>query len=128
MYQAHLDVFPTALSGLAHATALLGSAGLPASHVMPGLLDMIGTTPDLVTAGDGPSLWEMVESGDHPGDLSTATMMSVTADHIVAASAEAGIDVTLPEAVQGHYQSVLRAGDGHDNWSRIFEGISTGDR
>lgn len=123
MYQANLSVFLTSLSSLAHATALLTGAGLPAAQVMPGLLEMIRTTPDLVTAGGDPTLWQMVESGEHPGDLSTAMMMGATADHIVEATKEAGVDLTLPRAVQGHYRQVIDAGYGRDNWSRIIDAI-----
>lgn len=125
MYQAHLDVFLTTLSGLTHATALLGTAGLTATEVMPSLLETIRTTPDMATAGDedGKALWNLIDADEHPGDLSTATMMGATADHIVAAAEEAGIDLTLPRAVQGHYRRAIDNGRGRDNWTRIIDGI-----
>lgn len=125
MYQAHLDVFLTALSAVTHATALLGSAGLSASEVMPGLLEMVRSTAELATAGqeEGAELWAQIDAGDHPGELSTVTMMGATADHIVQASEDVGIDLTLPRAIQTHYRRAIEDGHGGDNWSRIIEGI-----
>ncbi|HLR94183.1 MAG TPA: NAD(P)-binding domain-containing protein [Jiangellaceae bacterium] len=125
MYQANLDVFLTALSAVAHATALLETAELSASEVMPGLLEMVRSTPDLATAGqkEGEELWTHIDAGHHPGDLSTVTMMGATADHIVQASEEVGIDLTLPRAVQTHYRRAIADGHGHENWTRIIEGI-----
>ncbi|GAA1384764.1 NAD(P)-binding domain-containing protein [Pseudonocardia kongjuensis] len=121
MYLAHLDVFLTGLSALAHATALLGTAGLSASEVMPGLLAMLADTPEIVAAGEPP--WTHIDDDRHPGDLSTATMMGATADHVVAASAEAGIDLALPRAVQAHYRRAVDDGHGADDWTRIVDGI-----
>src|SRR5690625_583434 len=125
MYQAHLDVFLTTLSAVAHATALLGSAELSASEVMPGLLEMVRSTPDLATAGqkEGEELWAQIDAGQHPGDLSTVTMMGATTDHIVQASEEVGIDLTLPRAIQTHYRRAIEDGHSGDNWTRIIEGI-----
>lgn len=121
MYLAHLDVFLTGLSALAHATALLGTAGLPASEVMPGLLAMLAATPDMVADGEEP--WTQIDSGRHTGELSTATMMGATADHVVAASEEAGIDPALPRAVQAHYRRAVADGYGAESWTRIVDGI-----
>ncbi|MEV1295337.1 hypothetical protein [Pseudonocardia sp. NPDC049635] len=69
--------------------------------------------------------WTAMDAGRHPGDLSTATMMGATADHVVAASEEAGIDLALPRAVQAHYRRVIDDGHGADNWTHIIDGIRT---
>lgn len=121
MYQAHLDVFLTSLSALMHATALLGSAGLKAADVLPDLLRTLAETPAMVGTGEDPGA--QIDAGEHPGDLSTALMMGATADHIVAASEAAGIDLTLPRAVQGHYRRVIDDGHGRENWTRIIDAI-----
>ncbi|ANY10242.1 6-phosphogluconate dehydrogenase [Pseudonocardia sp. HH130630-07] len=121
MYQAHLDVFLTGLSGLAHATALLGRAGFPASEVMPGLLGMLAATPDMVA--DGEPLWAQIDRREYAVELSSATMMGASADHIVLASEELGVDLTLPRAVQGHYRRAIEDGHGAEGWASIVEGI-----
>ncbi|GAA4870908.1 hypothetical protein [Saccharopolyspora cebuensis] len=121
MYQAQLDVFLTTLSSLMHATALLGSAGLTAREVFADLVGMVAATPSIIgAAGD---LAAQLDAGEHPGHLSTATMMGATTDHIVAASESAGIDLALPRAVQSHYRRVIEDGRGGDNWTRILDAI-----
>lgn len=123
MYLANLDVFLTTLSSLAHAVALLQSAGRTASDVVPELTRTLAGIPAMLEMGERPG--RQIDAGEHPGDLSTATMMGATADHIVQASERAGIDLTLPRAVQGQYRRAIEAGHGGDNWTRIIDGIRT---
>lgn len=121
MYQAHLDVFLTILSALLHATALVGTAGIKAAEFLPELIETVRDIPAMLAAGEEPS--GSIDAGDHPGELSTVTMMGATADHIVAASEAAGIDLDLPRAVQAHYRRAIEAGHGSDGWTRIIDGI-----
>jgi 3-hydroxyisobutyrate dehydrogenase-like beta-hydroxyacid dehydrogenase len=65
-----------------------------------------------------------VDARSYPGDLSTATMMGATAAHIVAASADAGLDTVLPEAVQSLYDRAIAAGHGPDNWTSLYEVVT----
>ncbi len=123
MYLANLDVFLTTLSSLTHAIALLQSAGLKASDVLPELMPTLAGIPAILEAGE--SLGAQIDAGEHPGDLSTATMMGATADHIVEASEKAGVDLALPRAVQRHYLRAINDGHGGDNWTRIIDGIRT---
>lgn len=121
MYLANLDVFLTSLSSLLHATALAQTAGLKATEVLPELMTTLAGIPAMLAAGEDTGA--QIDAGDHPGDLSTTTMMGATADHIVEASAAAGIDLTLPRAVQGHYRRAVDDGHGGDNWTRLIDGI-----
>jgi 3-hydroxyisobutyrate dehydrogenase-like beta-hydroxyacid dehydrogenase len=118
-YQAHLDVFLTALSSLLHATALVTAAGVPAADFLPGALDTLTGIPAMI--GDGLELAGELEAGEHPGDLSTARMMGATADHIVRTSQQAGIDLELPKAVKSHYDKAIAAGHGTSNWTALYE-------
>jgi 3-hydroxyisobutyrate dehydrogenase-like beta-hydroxyacid dehydrogenase len=120
-YQAHLDVFLTALSSLLHATALVTAAGVPAAEFLPGALTTLTGIPAMI--GDGLALARRLESGEHPGDLSTATMMGATADHIVRTSAAAGVDVELPKAVKSQYGRAIAAGHGAKDWTALYEVI-----
>jgi len=122
MYQAQLDVFLTTLSSLMHATALLGTAGLTAAETLPELIGTVRGIPAMLDAGDG-SPGANIDAGKHPGDLSTITMMAATADHIAGASEAAGIDLTLPRAVQAYFHRAIEDGHGGDNWTRIIDGI-----
>ncbi|MER0444148.1 NAD(P)-binding domain-containing protein [Streptomyces sp. Edi4] len=124
MYQAQLAVFLSSLSALMHATAMLGSAGMKAQDALPELLasaDMIGA---IVRAGEE-TPGAALDAGDHPGALSTVTMMGATADHIVETSTSLGLDLALPLAVQAHYRNAIENGHGGDNWTRIIDSIRT---
>ena len=123
-YQAQLDVFLTTLSGLLHATALVGSAGVTAAEFLPEAIRTILDTPAMVGAAD--EVARGLDTGDHPGDLATATMMGATAGHILEASEAAGIDVALPRAVKSHYDRAIAAGHGRDSWTSLFEVIKAG--
>jgi 3-hydroxyisobutyrate dehydrogenase-like beta-hydroxyacid dehydrogenase len=122
-YQAHLDVFLTALSGLLHATALIRAAGASAGDFVPGALTTLAEIP--ATVGDGAELARRMEAGEHPGDLSTAAMMGATAGHILRTSERAGVDLELPRAVKSHYDRAIAAGHGGDDWSSLYEVIKS---
>ncbi len=121
LYQAQLDVFLTTLSGLLHATALVGSAGVSAAEFVPQAIETIVGIPAMM--GDGEETARQLEAGVHPGGLSTTTMMGATADHIVGASQAAGIDLELPRAIKSQYDRAIAAGHGGDNWTSLFEVI-----
>lgn len=122
MYQAQLAVFLTTLSGLMHATAMLGSAGMKAREALPELLSSADSIGDILRAGEE-NPGSALDAGEHPGDLSTVTMMGATSDHIVETSRSLGLDLALPLAVQGHYRRAIEDGHGGDNWSRIIDSI-----
>lgn len=122
MYQAQLAAFLTTLSGLMHATAMLGGAGVKAREALPELLATTDSIGAMLRAGEE-APGAALDAGKHPGDLSTVTMMGATADHIVETSASLGIDPALPLAVQAHYRRAIEDGHGGDNWTRIIDGI-----
>ncbi|MET7322621.1 NAD(P)-binding domain-containing protein [Streptomyces sp. NPDC005549] len=122
MYQAQLAVFLTTLSSLMHATAMLGTAGMKAAEALPELLSTADSIGDMLRAGEerpGAAL----DAGEHPGHLSTVTMMGATSDHIVDTSTSLGLDLTLPTAVQSHYRRAIENGHGSDNWTRIIDSV-----
>ncbi|MFD5497418.1 NAD(P)-dependent oxidoreductase [Streptomyces sp. GDS52] len=122
MYQAQLTVFLTTLSGLMHATAMLGTAGIKAREALPELLSFADSIGDILRAGEE-NPGAALDAGEHPGDLSTVTMMGATSDHIVETSTSLGLDLALPLAVQAHYRRAIEDGHGGDNWTRIIDGI-----
>ncbi|MCK7622436.1 NAD(P)-binding domain-containing protein [Streptomyces sp. RS10V-4] len=125
MYQAHLDVFLTTLSGFAHATALVGSAGITAEAFLPEVMQLFRAIPDMIATEGIDRLGRQIDSGAYPGDRSTITMMGASADHIQASSEAVGIDTALPRAVQAQYHRALADGHGADGWARIIDGIRT---
>ncbi|WP_406453736.1 NAD(P)-binding domain-containing protein [Streptomyces sp. NBC_00876] len=122
MYQAQLAVFLTTLSALMHATAMLGTAGMAAGEALPELLVTADSIGDMMRAGEK-NPGTALDAGEHPGDLSTVTMMGATTDHIVETSTSLGLDLALPLAVQAHYRHAIANGHGGDNWTRIIDAI-----
>jgi 3-hydroxyisobutyrate dehydrogenase-like beta-hydroxyacid dehydrogenase len=120
-YQAQLDVFLTALAGLLHATALVGSAGVPAAEFVPEAIATLSGIGPMMEGGA--EIAREIDERTYPGDLSTTTMMGATAEHIVGASRTAGLDLALPLAVRSLYERAIDAGHGRDNWTSLIEAI-----
>ncbi|WP_086827794.1 NAD(P)-dependent oxidoreductase [Allokutzneria sp. NRRL B-24872] len=117
-YQAQLDLFLTSLSGFLHATALLNSAGVSAAAFQPYAADNFASMSMYLD-----DAVKQIDSGEHPGDEASVVMMGATADHIVGASEEAGIETGLPRAVKAHYDRAIEAGHGADSWTSLIERI-----
>ncbi|MGM1060982.1 NAD(P)-dependent oxidoreductase [Saccharothrix sp. Mg75] len=117
-YQAQLDVFLTALAGVLHGLALVGTAGVAAERFTPYLRDLVGS---LGTYLDETA--RNVDSGEHPGDLANVLMMGATAAHVTGAAEAAGLDTALPGAVQSLYDRAVAAGRGRDNWTALVDVI-----
>ena len=117
-YQAQLDIFLTSLSAYLHANALLASAGVTAESFRHYAAETFaGMSMYLEEAA------KQIDSGNHPGDLASVVMMGATADHIVGASEEAGIETGLPRAVKAHYDRAIESGHGADSWTSLIERI-----
>lgn len=118
-YQALLAVFLTSLAAELQAAALVASAGVRAKELMPFVREVLELAAAYVD-----ETAQHVDERSYPGDLSTATMMGATADHIVAASRDAGLDTVLPEAVKSLYDRAIAAGHGADNWTSLYEVVT----
>lgn len=65
VYQAHLDVFLTTLAGLAHATALVGSAGISAEAFLPEVAQLVTAIPAMIASDGVDRLGARVDAGQH---------------------------------------------------------------
>jgi len=120
-YQAQLAVFLTALSGLLQAAAMVSATGVPVGDFLPDALDTLTGIPQILDGGH--DLGTQLETGVHPGDLSTVLMMSATADHILNTNDASGVDTELPRAIKSHYDRAIDAGHGTDNWTALYQVI-----
>jgi 3-hydroxyisobutyrate dehydrogenase-like beta-hydroxyacid dehydrogenase len=120
-YQAQLTVFLTTLSGLLQAAAMVSAGRVPVGDFVPDALDTVAAIPAMLDGGK--ELTNQLDSGVHPGSLSTVLMMGATADHIVRTNAAHGLDPQLPEAVRSHYERAIAAGHGTGNWTALYEVI-----
>jgi 3-hydroxyisobutyrate dehydrogenase-like beta-hydroxyacid dehydrogenase len=117
-YQAQLDYFLTALAALLHSIALVGSAGVSAKDFLPYATDTVDSIAYYLEQAV-----RDVDEGTFPGDKANTAMMGATADHIVTASRDAGIDTALPEAVKSLYDRAIAAGRGKESWTVLSEVI-----
>jgi 3-hydroxyisobutyrate dehydrogenase-like beta-hydroxyacid dehydrogenase len=120
-YQAQLTVFLTALSGLLQGVSLVSAAGVRVGDFVPEALRTLTSIPVMLESGH--ELAEQIETGVHPGDLSTVHMMGATADHIVRTAEASGVDTELPRAIRSHYNRAIAAGHAAENWSALYEVI-----
>lgn len=122
MYQAQLAVFLTTLSAMMHATAMLGATGMDARTAMPELLAAADSVSAILRSGEE-TPGTALDAGEHPGELSTVTMMGATADHIVETSSALGLDLAMPLAVRDHYRLAIEKGHGDEGWTRVIDSI-----
>jgi 3-hydroxyisobutyrate dehydrogenase-like beta-hydroxyacid dehydrogenase len=122
-YQAQLTVFLTALSGLLQAAAMVDAAGVPVGDFLPDAVDTLTGIPVMLDSGH--DLAGQLESGVHPGDLSTIAMMGATADHITRTSQASGVDTELPRAIRSQYDRAIATGHQTHNWTALYEVIKT---
>jgi 3-hydroxyisobutyrate dehydrogenase-like beta-hydroxyacid dehydrogenase len=115
-YQAELTIFLTSLSAYLHATALLKSAGVPAekfSRYAKETLDGLSIYVDDTA--------KRIDTRNYPDEGANVIMMGATADHIVGASEEAGLNLELAKAVKAHYDRAIAKGHGKSGWSSLYE-------
>lgn len=115
-YQAQLDLFMTTLASIAHATALVGSAGVPAADFLPYASNLMTQMPYFT---DG--MAEQIDRGRYPDQGASLAMMAAGIGHITEASEDVGIDPGLPASVHALYQRALADGRGQDSWTSLIE-------
>ncbi|MBC9795959.1 NAD(P)-dependent oxidoreductase [Sinomicrobium weinanense] len=115
---AMMNIFYTSLTGVLHSYALLNAEGERAEEFLP-----FGRQ---VLALAGSFLENFAKSADkkhYPGDLDNITMEAAGIAHIVHASRDAGINVSIPEAVKGAFDRAVKAGFGANGMPGAIEGI-----
>lgn len=117
-YQAQLDLYMTTLASITHATALLGSAGVPAEEFLPYASNLMIQMPYFM---EGMAV--EIDRREYVDRGASLAMMAAGIDHIVKASDEAGIDSGLPSAVRDLYQRALADGRGTQSSTSLIEMI-----
>ncbi|KNX38340.1 NAD(P)-dependent oxidoreductase [Luteipulveratus halotolerans] len=118
-YQAQLDIFLTCLAGVLHGYQLVASAGVRAADFTAYVKDNVDSLSMYLE-----ETARHLDADDHPGDAANLRMMGATADHVVRASEQAGLDATLPRAVQALYARGIAAGHGDQSWTALARVIS----
>ncbi|WP_424890456.1 NAD(P)-dependent oxidoreductase [Streptomyces sp. XH2] len=113
---ALLDVFWTAMSGVAHAFALAKAEGIAAKDLAPfarGIGDLLaGTMSDYA---------EQVDAGSYPGHVSSIDSAAAGMDHVIDAAEQRGIDTALLRAARATARRAVEEGHGAEGFSRLTE-------
>ncbi|MFI1864842.1 NAD(P)-dependent oxidoreductase [Streptomyces jumonjinensis] len=115
---ALLTMMYATMNGFLHATALVGSAGVPATAFADLALNwFMPSVVDSTLIAQAPSL----DRGDYPGDLGTMEMNLSALEHITRTSAEQGVHTDQPRLMQEIAERAIAAGHGGDNYLAVFE-------
>ncbi|HLR85652.1 MAG TPA: NAD(P)-binding domain-containing protein [Nocardioidaceae bacterium] len=117
-YQALLDLFMTTLASIQHASALVGSADVPAETFLPYASGLMSQLPYFMEG-----MAEEIDGRAYPDKGASLAMMSAGIDHIVHASEDAGIDPGLPGAVRDLYRRAIADGRREQSSTSIIEMI-----
>ncbi|MFD1545498.1 NAD(P)-dependent oxidoreductase [Nonomuraea guangzhouensis] len=122
-YQAQLLIFWSSLTSYMHALALLGTAGVAPGDFLPFARE---TFTQL--GGDGPMgfakiLAEEAEAGVYPGELNSLHMQAVGVGHVVHALQDAGLEITVPNALKELFERADAEGRGLEGLGTVIESI-----
>ncbi|TDD19384.1 NAD(P)-dependent oxidoreductase [Nonomuraea diastatica] len=115
---ALLDLMYATMNGFLHATALVGSAGVPAVDF--GELAVKWFMPTVVNE----SLIEQaseLDQGDYPGDFGTMEMNANALEHITRTSVEQGVHSDQPRLMQQIAERAIAEGYSGRNYLAVFE-------
>ena len=111
---ALLNIFWSAVSGLAHGFAMAETEGIDATDLAPFVQGIIGLLPESAT-----HMADRIDRGDFTGDLATMTSLVASMGHIVHAAESRGMDPGPLGAVLPLARAIVDAGQGSDDTSRI---------
>jgi 3-hydroxyisobutyrate dehydrogenase-like beta-hydroxyacid dehydrogenase len=118
---ALLDVFWTAMHGVAHAFALARAEGIAAGALAPYAKGIAGLLPDLVD-----DLARRLDVDDHTADVSNIASSAAGMAHVVEAAEAHGIDSGPLRAAGAVADRAIRAGHGGDDFSRLTRVYAAG--
>ncbi|MEV0180841.1 NAD(P)-binding domain-containing protein [Streptomyces sp. NPDC050625] len=111
---ALLDLFATAVHGVAHAFALGSAEGVAPRDLAPFAAGIGGLLPELVTRFAG-----QLEAGDFPGERSTIGAAATTLGHLVEAAADRGLDTGALSAAKRAADRAVAAGHEAEGLARL---------
>jgi 3-hydroxyisobutyrate dehydrogenase-like beta-hydroxyacid dehydrogenase len=118
---ALLDVFWTAMHGVAHAFALARAEGIAAGALAPYAKGIAGLLPDLVD-----DLARRLDVDDHTADVSNIASSAASTTCAMPAAEAHGIDSGPLRAAGAVADRAIRAGHGGDDFSRLTRVYAAG--
>ncbi|OXM72979.1 MULTISPECIES: NAD(P)-dependent oxidoreductase [Amycolatopsis] len=115
---ALLEMMYATINGYLHATAMAGSAGVPAVEFAELAIGWF------LPAVLGPMLAEeapVLDKGEYPGDLGTLEMNLNALDHIARTAQEQGVQTDQPRLMREIAARAIADGHGGKNYLAVFE-------
>ncbi|UGU15539.1 NAD(P)-binding domain-containing protein [Sinomicrobium kalidii] len=112
------NIFFISLTGVLYSYALLNAEGEKATDFLPYAREIFAVAASF--------LEDFADSADnrhYPGDLDNIAMEAAGIEHIIRAGSDAGINVSVPEAVKSVFDRAIAAGFGANGMPGIIEGI-----
>ncbi|MEV4179575.1 NAD(P)-binding domain-containing protein [Nonomuraea sp. NPDC049709] len=122
-YQAQLLIFWSSLTSYMHAMALLRTAGVEPKEFLPFAQESFTSLGGDGTMGFVRHLAEEFEAGVYPGELNSLHMQAVGLAHAVEALEEAGVETTVPKALQRLFERADAEGRGGEGLGTVIESI-----
>ncbi|MET8318545.1 NAD(P)-binding domain-containing protein [Micromonospora sp. NPDC005189] len=113
---ALLDVFWTAMSGVAHAFALARAERISPTALAPYARAIGGLLPELID-----DMARRLAADDHAADVSAIASAAASMAHIIDAADEHGIDAGMVRAARTAAVRAISTGHGDDDFSRMTE-------
>ncbi|WP_411079072.1 NAD(P)-dependent oxidoreductase [Streptomyces sp. cmx-18-6] len=115
---ALLGLMYATVNGFLHATALVGSAGVPAAEFADLAVNwFLPTVVDATLVEQAPDL----DAGHYPGDLGTLEMNLNALEHITRTCAEQGVHAEQPGLMRAIAARAVAEGHGDSNYLAVFE-------
>lgn len=118
---ALLDMFWTAVSGMAHGFALAQAEGISGAELAPfaaGLPRLLGSS--LTDHA------ERIDEDRHDADIATLETVAAGLSHVVHAAEQRGLDTSVQRAAHAQMQRVIDGGRGGDGVSRLTPTLLAG--
>jgi len=115
-YQAMLDIMFTTVTGVMHATALVGTANVSAQSFEPYVLDFFNFMKVLMLG-----MGAEVDHKKYNGELNNMNMMAPGMGHVAHASRDAGINTSVPNLIAKIYDETVVKGYGSSGINSIIE-------
>jgi 3-hydroxyisobutyrate dehydrogenase-like beta-hydroxyacid dehydrogenase len=122
-YQAQLLIFWSSLTSHMHAMAMLRTAGVSPLEFLPFVRETFTQLGSDGPMGYAKILAEEFEARTYPGEQNSLHMQAVGMGHVVEALEEAGVETTVPRALQALFERADAEGRGHEGLGTVIESI-----
>ncbi|MGG3572619.1 NAD(P)-binding domain-containing protein [Bacillus gobiensis] len=115
-YQIQMDIFWTSMLGYLHALAVANKNGITAEEFLPYASKTVSSLPQFLEF-----YTTRLDAGEHPGDVDRLAMGLASVEHIVHATKDAGIDISLPAAILEVFKRGMANGHASDSFTSLIE-------